>query len=63
MDMTTAGRPTKQPGQPADQRVAFRATPEQKKQYQEAADLAGVPLSEWVKSVLDRAAKRATRNV
>jgi len=39
-------------------RLSVRAEPSDKVRYESAADKAGLTLSDWIKSRLDRAAKR-----
>lgn len=38
--------------------IRFRLQPEERQAFQEAADLAGVPLSAWIRERLRRAARR-----
>jgi uncharacterized protein (DUF1778 family) len=40
------------------ERMEFRLEPDEKTAFQAAADLAGVPLSSWVRERLRRAARR-----
>jgi predicted HicB family RNase H-like nuclease len=51
------GRPPKG-GQLRSSRIALRAEPTDKERYERAAEQAGMTLSDWIKSRLDRAAKR-----
>lgn len=40
------------------QRLGIRLEPEEKQAFEEAAELAGVPVSSWVRERLRRAARR-----
>lgn len=51
------GRPPKG-GEPQTARIHLRAQPSEKDRYERAAEKAGLPLADWIKERLNRAAKR-----
>ena len=40
---------------PADELIKFRVTPDEKQQYQQEAEKAGLTLSKWIKGLLREA--------
>ena len=52
------GRPRHHKSAATEQLGMIRITPEQRDNYQQAADRKEKPLATWVKSTLDKAAKR-----
>ena len=53
------GRPPKEPDEAKSRYLQVRVNPDEKAEYEAAAALAGVPVSEWVRGRLQRAATRA----
>jgi predicted HicB family RNase H-like nuclease len=53
----TMGRPPKG-DERRSARIGLRAVPSDKERYERAASKAGITLSDWIKTRLDRAAKR-----
>ena len=53
------GRPQKNPEDRKGQTIAFRVEAADRQQFQEAADLAGMKLSDWIRDRLLEAARRA----
>lgn len=56
--MTTKGRPRKQAGEVRDELVEIRLSPLEKRTFKVASDLAGLPLSTWIRERIRRAAIR-----
>jgi uncharacterized protein (DUF1778 family) len=52
------GRPPKPEGERKSSTVLLRITLEQRERYEQAAEAKGQSLSDWIRSVCDRAAKR-----
>jgi len=55
------GRPPIPEEERASERLVARVRPDELASYQAASERAGLSLSEWVREVLGRAARRATR--
>lgn len=55
------GRPPKDESGPKLGRLEIRVDPEEKRAYDEAAKLSGLQRSDWVRQILNRAAKRILR--
>lgn len=55
------GRPPKEPDEAKSRYLQVRVNPDEKAEYEAAAALAGVPVSEWVRERLQLAARRALR--
>jgi hypothetical protein len=56
--MTKAGRPRKSPFQRRDDSIEVRLAKGEKQAFRDAAELAGIPLSAWVRERLRHAAMR-----
>jgi uncharacterized protein (DUF1778 family) len=56
------GRPPKAKTERQTNRLMLTMTEDQREHYEQAAELNGQSLSEWIRSVCDRAAKRQTRD-
>jgi predicted HicB family RNase H-like nuclease len=54
----SSGRPPRAGG--ATRIVALRLSDEERARWEEAAEAAGLSLSEWIRSICERAIKRAT---
>jgi len=59
--MPRTGRPPKDPEEKLDARIEFRLLPEEKEQFEEAADLTGMKLSAWIRKRLLSVAQRDIR--
>ena len=55
------GRPPRDPSEGASKIVPIRMTEAEQQRYQQAAERAGVSLSEWARDRLDKAAKRESK--
>ena len=55
------GRPPLDPADARNQVFQIRLTQAEREQYQAAADLSDVPLAEWIRDRLSRAAKRESK--
>ena len=58
MNTRGPGRPTKNEGKSLDARIEFRATDDELARFRTAAALAGVGLSDWLRSTLNAAANQ-----
>jgi hypothetical protein len=58
---TKTGRPTLHPQGAMSRVLQIRLTVEERAEYHEAAERAGVPLSAWIRDRLSKAAKREAR--
>ena len=58
---TRIGRPPKSGDKPMTGRLEIRLEPGEKEAYDEAAERAGLDRSEWVRTILNAAAKRSSR--
>ena len=56
--MVRTGRPPKSPDEILEARVEFRLLPEEKEQLEQAADMAELKLSAWMRDRLQKAATR-----
>jgi hypothetical protein len=61
IEKKSAGRPPKG-DKPMGGRLEIRLVEGEKDQYERAAELSGVPLSEWIRDVLNREAQQALKN-
>lgn len=52
------GRPPKEPEQAKSSQLQVRVTEAEKAEFFDASERAGIPLSEWARNVLLRAARR-----
>jgi hypothetical protein len=52
------GRPPKEPGKTHSESILIRLEPAEKSAFQDAADLAGAPLSVWIRERLRRIASK-----
>jgi uncharacterized protein (DUF1778 family) len=52
------GRPPKAEAERKTNRLMLKMTTEQRERYEQAAEAKGQALSDWIRSVCDRAAKR-----
>ncbi len=55
------GRPSRDPSGEASKIVPIRMTDTERIEYQKAAERSGLSLSEWVRTQLNRAAKRQAK--
>jgi uncharacterized protein (DUF1778 family) len=55
------GRPPVSPDDEKSKLTAFRATEAERAQFERAAQVEGVNLSDWIRSTLTRAARRVLR--
>jgi uncharacterized protein (DUF1778 family) len=55
------GRPPKSGSETLSVRMIVRTTPGERAAYDQAADVAGLDLSEWIRAILNAAAKRALK--
>jgi hypothetical protein len=58
MEKRGRGRPRLDPSGPPAGFLTIRASDAERESYRQAAERAGVPLSEWIRERLNRAAKR-----
>lgn len=56
------GRPRKPIDEQLTERIEVRASVEEKRQLETAAELSGVKLSDWIRLVLAKAAARALKS-
>jgi uncharacterized protein (DUF1778 family) len=56
------GRPRKPIDEQLTERIEVRASVEEKRQLETAAELAGVKLSDWIRDALAKAAAKAIRS-
>lgn len=59
MKTTRMGRPPKSGNENLSERIIIRLTPGERAAYDQAADSAGLDRSEWMRAILNRAAKKA----
>lgn len=59
---TRMGRPPKSGNETLSERLELRITASERKEYEDAANAAGMERSEWIRMILKRAAKRSTRS-
>jgi len=53
------GRPPKSGNENLSERMMMRLTPSEMVAYNQAAEIAGLDRSEWIREILNRAAKKA----
>jgi uncharacterized protein (DUF1778 family) len=56
------GRPPKSGSKPMGERLGIRLLEGERATYDRAAELAGLPLSEWIRGVLNREAEQTLNN-
>ena len=61
MEKRGRGRPRLDPEGPTAKYLTVRASDAEREAYKEAAEHAAMPLSEWVRDRLNRAAKRESK--
>ena len=59
--MAGKGRPTRDPSGAASKHFIMRLTDAEREHYAQAAERAGVSLSEWMRDRLSKAAKRESK--
>ena len=59
--MAKRGRPRLDPSGPPAKFLTIRASDAERESYRQAAERAGVPLSEWIRERLTKAAKRESK--
>ena len=63
MEKRHAGRPPKSGDETLSERLELRVTTGEKAAYEDAADVAGMERSDWIRAVLNKAAKGQKRMV
>ena len=58
MKKTRMGRPPKSGDENLSERIIIRLTPSERAAYDQAAESAGLDRSEWMRAILNRAAKK-----